>query len=57
MEAPLVVQSYSVLCFAQQDEGHFAPSHAIGASLGYKPNSRGDEQICGNEWCRSLRLP
>lgn len=56
MEAPLVVQSYSVFCFAQQDEGPFGPSHATGVPPGYKPNSC-DEQVSENDWCHSLRLP
>ena len=57
MEARLVVQSYSVFWFAQQDEGPFAPSHATGIPSGYNHNSCGDEQVCENDWRHSLSLP
>jgi len=57
MEVPLAVRSYYCFCFAQQDEGYFTPSRVIGVPLGCKPNSCGDERICGNDWCCSLRLP
>lgn len=57
MEASLVVQSYSVFCFAQEDEGPFSASRSTGIPPGYKLNSCGDGQVCENYWCHLLRLP
>ena len=44
-----------LLCSARWGLLYSIPCHR--GSTWCKPNSCGDERICGNDWCCSLRLP